>query len=75
LLSPGYIVPSALMIRITLSLNCKEAGDPVCTHTMTGETEEELLAMRRSMAWKYTAIQRRIGMKRFQKTRTTLEVL
>ena len=32
------------MIRITLSLNCKEAGDPVCTHTMTGETEEELLA-------------------------------
>ena len=32
------------MIRITLSLNCKDAGDPVCTHTMTGETEEEPLA-------------------------------
>jgi O-acetylhomoserine/O-acetylserine sulfhydrylase-like pyridoxal-dependent enzyme len=30
--------------QMTLSLNCKEAGDPVCTHTMYGETEEELLA-------------------------------
>ena len=29
---------------MTLSLNCKDAGDPVCTHTMHGETEEELLA-------------------------------
>ena len=28
---------------MTLSLNCKDAGDPVCTHTMYGETEEELL--------------------------------
>jgi hypothetical protein len=28
---------------MTLSLNCKEAGDPVCTHTMYGDTEEELL--------------------------------
>ena len=28
---------------MTLSLNCKDAGDPVCTHTMQGETEEELL--------------------------------
>jgi predicted small metal-binding protein len=27
---------------MTLSLNCKDAGDPVCTHTMHGETEEEL---------------------------------
>jgi hypothetical protein len=25
-----------------LSLNCKDAGDPVCTHTMYGETEDEL---------------------------------
>lgn len=24
-------------------MNCKDAGDPVCTHTMYGETEEELL--------------------------------
>jgi O-acetylhomoserine/O-acetylserine sulfhydrylase-like pyridoxal-dependent enzyme len=30
--------------QMTLSLNCKEAGDHVCTHTMYGETEEELLA-------------------------------
>jgi len=28
---------------MTLSLICKDAGDPVCTHTMYGETEEELL--------------------------------
>jgi len=28
---------------MTLSLNCKDAGDPVCTHTMYCETEEELL--------------------------------
>ena len=28
---------------MTLSLNCKEAGDPTCTHTMYGETEQELL--------------------------------
>ena len=28
---------------MTLSLNCKDAGDPVCTHTMYGETEEELI--------------------------------
>jgi hypothetical protein len=38
---------------------------------MTGETEEE---RRKSMAWKFTAIQRS-GMKTFQKTRITLEVL
>jgi hypothetical protein len=29
--------------EMTLSINCKDAGDPVCTHTMYGETEEELL--------------------------------
>jgi predicted small metal-binding protein len=29
--------------KMTLSINCKDAGDPVCTHTMYGETEEELL--------------------------------
>ncbi|HZC21469.1 MAG TPA: DUF1059 domain-containing protein [Nitrososphaeraceae archaeon] len=26
-----------------MSLNCKDAGDPVCTHTVYGETEEEVL--------------------------------
>ncbi|MGB6671470.1 MAG: DUF1059 domain-containing protein [Candidatus Nitrosopolaris sp.] len=28
---------------MTLSVNCKDAGDPTCTHTMYGETEQELL--------------------------------
>ncbi len=28
---------------MTLSINCKDAGDPVCTPTMYGETEEELI--------------------------------
>ena len=28
---------------MTLSLNCKDAGDPICTHTVYGETEEEVL--------------------------------
>ena len=27
---------------MTLSLSCKDAGDPICTDTMHGETEEEL---------------------------------
>lgn len=29
---------------MTLSLNCKDAGDPVCTRLMYGETEDELIA-------------------------------
>ena len=28
---------------MVLSINCKDAGDPVCNHSMYGETEEELL--------------------------------
>ncbi len=28
---------------MTLSINCKDAGDPVCTHIIYGETEEEVL--------------------------------
>ena len=31
------------LLDMTLSLNCKDAGDPICTHTMYGETEEELI--------------------------------
>ncbi len=31
------------MLLMTLSLNRKDTGGPVCTHTMHGETEEELL--------------------------------
>jgi hypothetical protein len=40
---------------MTLSLNCKEAGDPVCTHTMYGEAEEELLANAKKSANSYVA--------------------
>ena len=29
---------------MTLSLNCKKAGDSLCTQTIYGETEEVLLA-------------------------------
>jgi predicted small metal-binding protein len=25
-----------------LAINCKEAGDPQCSHTLTGATEQEL---------------------------------
>ena len=28
---------------MTLSINCKDVGDPVCTYTMYRETEEEVL--------------------------------
>ena len=31
------------LFSMTLSINCKDVGDPVCTHTMYGETEDELL--------------------------------
>jgi predicted small metal-binding protein len=27
---------------MTFSINCKEAGDLTCTHTISGETEQEL---------------------------------
>lgn len=29
---------------MTLSINCKDAGDLVCTPTMYGDTEDELIA-------------------------------
>jgi len=28
---------------MTLSINCKEAGDAKCEHTVTGETVQELM--------------------------------
>jgi hypothetical protein len=52
---------------MTLSLKCKDAGDPVCTHTMYGETEEELLQNAKKHEWKYMAIQNNHGMKRLQR--------
>ena len=34
---------------MTLSLNCKDAGDPVADSTMQGETEENYCKMPKSM--------------------------
>jgi hypothetical protein len=46
------------MLNMILSLNCKDAGDPVCTHRMYGETEDELPENARNMVWKFTSIQK-----------------
>ena len=35
---------------MTLSINCKDVGDPVCNHTMYEETEEEVLKNAKNMA-------------------------
>jgi hypothetical protein len=57
--------------QMTLSLNCKEAGDPVCTrHTMYGETEEELLADAKKHGM-CMDIPRKHGMKKSQRTQIT----
>ena len=49
---------------MTLSINSKDAGDPICTHTMYGETEEELLKNARNMALRNMDILKRHGMKK-----------
>jgi hypothetical protein len=49
---------------MTLSLNCKEAGDPG-SHTMYGETEEELLANAKNMEWRYMDTPKKHGMKSY----------
>ena len=59
---------------MTLSLNCKDAGDPVCTHTMTGETEEELLANAKKHSIEVHGYTEETWNEEFSKTRTTLEV-
>lgn len=33
---------NAISMKPMLSINCKEAGDPNCSHTITGNTEQEL---------------------------------
>ena len=33
-----------------LSINCKEAGDPQCSHTITGATDQELFENARKNA-------------------------
>ena len=58
---------------MTLSLNCKDAGDPVCTHTMYGETEEELLENAKNMVLKLTGIQKTHLMNESEMIRRTLE--
>ncbi len=56
-----------IMLSMTLSFNCKDGGDPVCTHTMHGETEEELLQNVKKHESKSTDIQKKLGMKRLQR--------
>jgi hypothetical protein len=36
-----------------LSINCKDAGGPQCSHTITGVTEQELFDNARKHAWKH----------------------
>ena len=45
---------------MTLSINCKDAGDPVCNHTMYGETEEEVLKNAKEHGIKEHGLYRRI---------------
>jgi Protein of unknown function (DUF1059) len=52
---------------MTLSLNCKDAGDPVCTHTMYGETEEELLQNANNHGIEVLTIRNNHGMKKLQR--------
>ncbi len=59
---------------MTLSLNCKDVGDPVCTHTMTGETEEELLANAKKCGMEVHGYTKENWNGEISKTRTTLEV-
>ena len=54
-------------MQLTLSINCKDAGDTVCNHTMYGETEEELWKMPKNMAWTNMVIQKNPGMRYYQK--------
>jgi hypothetical protein len=50
---------------MTLSINCKDAGDPFNTHTMYGETKEELFKnAKEHMEFKSMVIQKRHVLKR-----------
>ena len=44
---------------MTLSINCKVAGDPISTHTMYGETKEELFKSAKEQGIKSMVIQKR----------------
>jgi len=41
-MSENLNITSDFPYSMTLSINCKEAGDPTCTHTILAETEQEL---------------------------------
>ena len=56
---------------MALSLNCKDAGDPVCTHTMYGDTEEELLQNAKKHGIKVMALLKKHGTKKSQRIETT----
>ena len=56
---------------MTLSLNCKDAGDPVCTHYVWWKQRKNYYKTQRDMEQKYTAIQKKVGMMRSRKTQIT----
>jgi predicted small metal-binding protein len=58
---------------MTLSLNCKDAGDPLCTHTMTGDTEEELFANTKKHGMEVHGYTKQNANGEISKTRTTLD--
>ena len=58
---------------MTLSLNCKDAGDQVCIHTMTGETEEELLVNAKKHGMEVHGYTKENWNGEISKTKTTLE--
>ena len=57
---------------MTLSINCKDAGDPVCTHTMYGETEEELLKNAKEHGIKQHGYTEKHGMKKCLRIKRSL---
>ena len=56
---------TTLLKHVILSINCKDAGDKVCNHTMYYETEEELYANAKELGLKNMDIQMRLGKKKF----------
>ena len=58
---------------MTLSLNCIDAGDPICTHMMYGETEEELIENAKKHGIEVPAIQKRHSKKKWPRTWNILE--
>ena len=53
--------------KMVLSINCKDAGDPVCNHTMDGETEEELLKNAKKHGIKEYGYTEGLGMRYYPK--------